>query len=230
MNPSPLNRFVGRVTRALKKLMGGKSPSVTSAEYWDAKYETEEFIYTKVANRFVIELCADLKPGKAIDLAGGEGRNTVWLAEQGWQVENVDISRKGLAKCLEFAQERGVSDRVRVLNASGDTFKSTLAPVDLGIVPYLQVPADLLEASLENLARQVRRGGIVVGVWHSLDNLAGGFGGPQDPQVLPSVAGMRAICERVGLEIELCENRDGQVQTKDGLRPSITLVLKSVVR
>ena len=88
MNPSPLNRFVGRVTRALKKLMGGKSPSVTSAEYWDAKYETEEFIYTKVANRFVIELCADLKPGMAIDLAGGEGRNTVWLAEQGWQVEN----------------------------------------------------------------------------------------------------------------------------------------------
>lgn len=230
MNPSPHNRFVGRAKRALKKLVGGKSPSVTSAEYWDAKYETEEFIYTKVANRFVIELCSDLQPGKAIDLAGGEGRNTVWLAEQGWQVENVDISRKGLAKCLELAQERGVSDLVRVLNASGDTFKSKLAPVDLGIVPYLQVPADLLEASLANLARQVRRGGIVVGVWHSLDNLSGGFGGPQDPQVLPSVASLRAICERVGLEIELCENRDGQVQTKDGLRPSITLVLKAVVR
>ena len=230
MNPTPLNRLVGRVKRALKQVAGANSPTLTSAEYWDAKYETEEFIYTKVANRFVIELCSDLKPGKAIDLAGGEGRNTVWLAEQGWQVENVDISRRGLEKCLEFARERRVSDRVRVLNASGDSFESTLAPVDLGIVPYLQVPADLLEASLANLARQVRRGGIVVGVWHSLDNLSAGFGGPQDPNVLPSVASMRAICERIGLEIETLENRDGQVQTKDGLRPSITLVLKAVVR
>lgn len=212
----------------VRRLLGKKQ--LSSAEYWDAKYQVSEFIYTKVANRFVVELCSGLTPGKAIDLAGGEGRNTVWLAEQGWQVENVDISAEGLRKCLAFAAERGVSDRVSVLRASGDGFSSTLAPADLGIVPYLQVEQGLLKRSIARLVSQLRDGAVLVGVWHSLDNLNGGFGGPQDPAVLPSVAGMREICSSLGLQVEICENRDGQVQTRDGLKPSITLVLRATVR
>ncbi|MFM2433460.1 MAG: hypothetical protein RI974_200 [Actinomycetota bacterium] len=202
---------------------------VTAPEYWNAKYATDEFIYTKTANRFVIELCEGLTPGLAIDLAGGEGRNTVWLAEQGWRVENVDISEVGLAKCEAFAAERGVSERVSTLCASGADFRSTLAPVDLGIVPYLQVPATLLNASLKNLISQIKPGGYLVGVWHARENLDGGFGGPQNPDVLPSVASMKQFCDSMPLETQVCELREGQVQTKDGLKPSITLILKARV-
>jgi SAM-dependent methyltransferase len=204
--------------------------SVAAPSYWDAKYATDEFIYTKTANRFVIELCEGLTPGLAIDLAGGEGRNTVWLAEQGWRVENVDISEVGLAKCEAFAAERGVSERVSTLCASGADFKSTLAPVDLGIVPYLQVSKDLLNASLKNLISQIKPGGYLVGVWHARENLDGGFGGPQNPDVLPSVAAMKEFCESMPLDVEVCELREGQVQTKEGLKPSITLILKARVR
>ena len=203
--------------------------SVAAPSYWNAKYSTDEFIYTKTANRFVIELCEGLTPGLAIDLAGGEGRNTVWLAEQGWRVENVDISEVGLAKCEAFAAERGVSERVSTLCASGADFRSTLAPVDLGIVPYLQVPASLLNASLKNLISQIKPGGYLVGVWHARENLDGGFGGPQNPDVLPSVASMKQFCKSMPLETQICELREGQVQTKDGLKPSITLILKARV-
>ena len=213
-------------SRAKGKL---KPAAVVAPSYWDAKYSTDEFIYTTTANRFVIELCSELAPGKAIDLAGGEGRNTVWLAEQGWQVENVDISSVGLAKCEGFAAERGVSQRVTTLCASGADFKSTLSPVDVGIVPYLQVPAALLNASLKNLISQIKPGGYLVGVWHALENLDGGFGGPQNPDVLPSVASMKQFCESMPLETQVCELREGQVQTKDGLKPSITLILKARV-
>ena len=203
--------------------------SVAAPSYWNAKYSTDEFIYTKTANRFVIELCEGLTPGLAIDLAGGEGRNTVWLAEQGWRVENVDISEVGLAKCEAFAAERGVSERVSTLCASGADFKSSLAPVDLAIVPYLQVPASLLNASLKNLISQIKPGGYLVGVWHARENLDGGFGGPQNPDVLPSLASMKQFCESMPLETQVCELREGQVQTKDGLKPSITLILKARV-
>ncbi len=203
--------------------------SVAAPSYWNAKYSTDEFIYTKTANRFVIELCEGLTPGLAIDLAGGEGRNTVWLAEQRWRVENVDISEVGLAKCEAFAAERGVSERVSTLCASGADFRSTLAPVDLGIVPYLQVPATLLNASLKNLISQIKPGGYLVGVWHARENLDGGFGGPQNPDVLPSVASMKQFCDSMPLETQVCELREGQVQTKDGLKPSITLILKARV-
>jgi len=203
--------------------------SVAAPSYWNAKYSTDEFIYTKTANRFVIELCEGLTPGLAIDLAGGEGRNTVWLAEQRWRVENVDISEVGLAKCEAFAAERGVSELVSTLCASGADFRSTLAPVDLGIVPYLQVPAALLNASLKNLISQIKPGGYLVGVWHARENLDGGFGGPQNPDVLPSLASMKQFCESMPLETQVCELREGQVQTKDGLKPSITLILKARV-
>ncbi|MFM5903894.1 MAG: SAM-dependent methyltransferase [Microbacteriaceae bacterium] len=219
--------------KLVKKILGrisGKPAPVTAPEYWDAKYSTDDFIYTKTANRFIVEFCEGLKPGAAIDLAGGEGRNTIWLAELGWMVENVDISSIGLKKCQGFARERGVSDRVRTLCASGANFSSTLAPVDLGIVPYLQVPGELLAASLKNLVSQIKSGGRIVGVWHALENLEGGFGGPQDPQVLPSVESMTRLLATLNLDVEVCELRDGQVQTKDGLKPSITLVVNAVVR
>ena len=217
-----------QLRRLVSKLLPvRKTPA---ASYWNAKYEVSEFIYTKVANRFIVEFCEPLTPGVAIDLAGGEGRNTVWLAERGWTVENIDISPVGLQKCTQFAAERSVSDRVRVLCASGADFKSTLAPADLGIVPYLQVEEALLAASLKNLVGQIKPGGILVGVWHARENLGVGFGGPQDPAVLPSVESMTRICAGLSLDVEVCELRDGQVQTKDGLKPSITLVLKATVR
>ena len=144
--------------RRLASLLSPAKKAISSSEYWNSKYQTEEFIYTKTANRFVIELCEGLKPGTAIDVAGGEGRNTVWLAEQGWRVENVDISAVGLAKCNQFAIERGVSDKVSTLEASGADFVSTLAPADLGMVPYLQVEQALLERSLTNLVSQLKSG------------------------------------------------------------------------
>ena len=215
------------LTQLLRRIAG--KTTVTPSSYWDAKYETSEFIYTKTANRFIVELCEPLTLGVAIDLAGGEGRNTVWLAERGWRVENVDISGVGLQKCTEFAAEKGVAERVSVLQASGVDFKSIIAPVDLGIVPYLQVDEALLKASLKNLVSQIKSGGHLVGVWHARENLGVGFGGPQDPAVLPSVDSMTQICLGLSVNIELCELRDGQVQTKDGLKPSITLVLKATV-
>jgi len=215
------------LTQLLRRIAG--KTTVTPSSYWDAKYETSEFIYTKTANRFIVELCEPLTLGVAIDLAGGEGRNTVWLAERGWRVENVDISGVGLQKCIEFAAEKGLAERVSVLQASGVDFKSIIAPADLGIVPYLQVEQSLLEASLKNLVSQIKSGGHLVGVWHARENLGVGFGGPQDPAVLPSVDSMTQICAGLPVNVELCELRDGQVQTKDGLKPSITLVLKATV-
>jgi len=215
------------LTQLLRRITG--KTTVTPSSYWDAKYETSEFIYTKTANRFIVELCEPLTLGAAIDLAGGEGRNTVWLAERGWRVENVDISGVGLQKCIEFAAEKGVAERVSVLQASGVDFKSIIAPVDLGIVPYLQVDEALLKASLKNLVSQIKSGGHLVGVWHARENLGVDFGGPQDPAVLPSVDSMTQICAGLPVNVELCELRDGQVQTKDGLKPSITLVLKATV-
>lgn len=203
---------------------------MVDSDYWDAKFDVEEFIYTKDVNRFVKEYCQPLvekigKSGNVIDLAGGEGRNSVWFAEQGWQVENIDFSAKALTKFLAFAEERGVSQQCFANRADATGFESVLTPVDIGICAYLQIPQPDLFDALDNLIENIKRGGYLMGVWHARENLEGGFGGPQDPNVLPTASEISEFLGQYPIDIEFLGNRDGQVQTKAGLKPSTTLVL-----
>ena len=191
--------------------------------FWDSKYSVDEYIYTKEVNRFVKESLSDLQPAKMIDLAGGEGRNTVYFAGLGWQAENIDLSSVGLEKCERLAAEKNVSDFVFTTNASASDFESKLAPVDLGVVAYLQIPQAELAVAIERLVASIKPGGVFFGVWHALENLKDGFGGPQNPEVLPSESSMKTLLSSLPLEIAFVTNRDGQVQTKQGLKPSITL-------
>jgi hypothetical protein len=191
--------------------------------FWDSKYSVDEYIYTKDVNRFVKESCSDLAPGKMIDLAGGEGRNTVFFAEHGWQAENIDLSSVGLDKCQKLAAEKNVSDLVFTTNASALDFVSQLAPVDLGVIAYLQIPQGELAVAITRLVENIKPGGVFFGVWHALENLKDGFGGPQNPDFLPSEESMTQLLSSLPLEIQFVANRDGQVQTKEGLKPSITL-------
>jgi SAM-dependent methyltransferase len=200
------------------------------ASYWDAKFDVDEFIYTKEVNRFVKEYCEPLiqeigSIGKVIDLAGGEGRNSVWFAEHGWQAENIDFSGKALTKFLAFAEERGVGEKCFANRADATGFESVLMPVDIGVCAYLQIPQPDLADALDNLIENIKPGGYLMGVWHARENLDGGFGGPQDPAVLPTASEIREFLSAYPVEIQFLGNRDGQVQTRDGLKPSTTLVL-----
>ena len=196
--------------------------------FWNDKYSAAEYVYTKDVNRFVKEHLIDLAPGKMIDLAGGEGRNTVFFANLGWQAENIDISSVGLEKCRLLAVENGVSDKVFLTESSALDFESKLAPVDLGVIAYLQIPGAELETAVARLVEKIKPGGVFFGVWHALENLKDGFGGPQNPDVLPSVESMSKLLASLPLEVEFVTNRDGQVQTKEGLKPSITLTAKAI--
>ena len=193
--------------------------------YWNEKYAPTEFIYTKIENRFVVEFCEDLKGKTAIDLAGGEGRNSVWLAKLGWRVENIDFSKVALNKYLDYAREEGVENNCSSNCADALTFVPASSPVDLALIGYLQIPQQALASAIQRLASHVSAGGHLFGVWHSRENLNGGFGGPRDPEVLPSIETIQEALEPTGLKIQVLENREGQIQTKEGLKPSVTLVL-----
>ena len=192
---------------------------------WDEKYSTEEFIYTKTENRFVVEYCKNLDGKRAIDLAGGEGRNSVWLAKSGWQVENIDFSEVALAKYLQFAEAEQVAQHCTANCQDATSFIPQSTPVDLGVIAYLQIEENKLQTAIRRLSQHIAPAGHLFGVWHSRENLAGGFGGPRDTEVLPTVETITEALEGTGLEIVVLTNRSGQIQTREGLKPSVTLVL-----
>ena len=69
-----------------------------SKQTWDERYGTDELIWKAEPNRFLVEELDTLAPGRALDVACGEGRKPLWLAAKGWQVTAVDFSEPALAK------------------------------------------------------------------------------------------------------------------------------------
>ena len=192
---------------------------------WVKKYDTPAYVYTTDVNQFVVELCGNLTPGTAIEVAGGEGRNAVWLAEQGWTVEVIDFAPNALAKARRLAEERGVADRIITTEASALDFTAQLAPVDLAVVAYLHIYSHQFAQAMETTVAAVKPGGHVMGVWHALENLQHNSHGPQNPDSLPSVDSLSKLCADLGLEVLTLENRDGKVRTDEGPKPSVTVVL-----
>ena len=192
---------------------------------WIKKYDTEEYVYTKDVNKFVVEFCQGLKPGKAIDVAGGEGRNSVWLAQQGWQVENIDFAQNALDKSVLLAKEVGVEDRLVTTCQSALEFTAQTAPVDLAVVAYLHIYSHQFAQAMERTVAALKPGGHLMGVWHALENIQHNSHGPQNPDTLPSVESLTALCKQLGLRVLTLENRDGKVRTSDGPKPSVTVVL-----
>ena len=74
----------------------------------ESSLRRHELLWTAQPNRFLVAKSSDLSPGRALDVACGEGRNAVWLAEQGWQVTGVDFSEVALEKARRLAELRGV--------------------------------------------------------------------------------------------------------------------------
>ena len=105
---------------------------------WDERYTGEALVWSAVPNRFLVAEVETLPPGRALDLACGEGRNAVWLAECGWDVTGVDFSNVGLDKARRLADARGVSVHWELADAT----EYTPAPqsFDLVIVMYLHLP------------------------------------------------------------------------------------------
>lgn len=152
------------------------------SEEWDRRYAGTELIWAAEPNRFVEAELRDLPPGRALDIAAGEGRNAIWLAGLGWQVTAVDFSAVGLDKGRQLAASRGVS--VDWVHADVLGYQPDAAAFQLVLVAYLQLRAAELSGVLRGAVRALAPGGTLLVIGHDVDNLTEGAGGPQDPAVL----------------------------------------------
>lgn len=172
------------------------------SEQWDARYAAADLVWSAGPNQFVASECAGLPPGRAVDLAAGEGRNAIWLARQGWEATAVDFSQVGLDKGRQVAATIPAPGSVTWVCADATTW-SPDEPVDLVVVAYFQVPATDRRATMVNAVRSLRPGGTLVWVAHDSTNLTEGTGGPQDPAVLMTAEDLVADVEQSGVGVEV---------------------------
>ena len=199
--------------------------SAMDSTSWDRRYEGRELVWTAEPNRFLVAEAEALAPGRAIDLACGEGRNAVWLAERGWQAVGADFSEVGLQKARELANRRGVN--VEWVAADLLDYRPDPRAFDLVLVFYLQVPTAERLPILQAAAEAVAAGGTFLLVAHDSTNLEHGHGGPQDPAVLYTPDDVVDDLAGAGLSVERAERVERPVETPDGERIAIDALVRA---
>jgi SAM-dependent methyltransferase len=194
------------------------------AAMWDELYRGSELVWSGRPNRFVEEELAGLPAGRAVDLAAGEGRNAIWLAEQGWEVDAVDFSAVALAKAERLAAERGV--RLRTVCSDLTAWSAPDDAYDLAVIAYLHLAWPQVAQVLRLAASAVRTGGTLLLVGHHAANPERGFGGPQDPRVLYS-AEQIAVEWRPYARILRAEGVTRPVETAEGQRTAIDTLVRA---
>ncbi len=180
-----------------------------NAAQWDERYEQAELVWSAEPNRFVAEEVTGMSPGRAIDLAAGEGRNAIWLAGQGWSVEAVDFSRVGIDKGRQLAERAAPQAAARISWDVADLldYEPAAQAYQLVLIAYLHLPAEQRRQVVRRAAAAVAPGGTLLIVGHARRNLAEGVGGPQDEDVLYDPDEVRRLVADAGLDIERAEEK-----------------------
>ena len=190
-----------------------------TSQQWDNRYSGDELVWTSTPNQFLVAEAVGLRPGRAVDLACGEGRNSIWLAEQGWEVTGIDFSPVSLDKAKRLADLLGV--KVTWIEADIEERVPPQDGFDLVTMLYLQLPQPARSRAISSAANHVDPGGTLVIVAHDLENLTHGFGGLQDPDVLYRVSEVTEAAIDAGLTIGRAEQAVRVVDTDIGPRDAL---------
>jgi SAM-dependent methyltransferase len=181
--------------------------SSSSADEWDHRYASTPRLFRAEPDETLVKLVTSLPPGLAVDLGAGEGRNSLWLAHQGWEVSAVDISKEALGRLDRAANAEDlpiltiVDDITSYLTGVQDADHA----FDLVVMAYLHPEATQRANLLQAVASAVAPGGYLFVVGHH--RLSHGVAGPFDPSRLYSEDDLRHATR--GLEVLQLEQRLG---------------------
>jgi 2-polyprenyl-3-methyl-5-hydroxy-6-metoxy-1,4-benzoquinol methylase len=163
---------------------------------WDQRYSRDNYAYGTKPNDFLMEMSDKLPTGKVLCLAEGEGRNAVWLAEQGHQVTAVDASKVGLQKARKLAKARGVEIT---------TVHADLADYDIGtqqwdaiISIFCHLPHDLRQDIHRRCVKGLRDKGMMLLEAYTPLQLEYKTGGPPVAEMMMDMKSLSG--ELIGLE------------------------------
>ena len=154
-------------------------------ELWNKRYSERDFVYGKEPNQFFKEQIEKLNPGKLLLLGEGDGRNGVYAAKLGWEVDAYDFSETAKEKALKFAESENVKINYTVADLETVELKTNFYDA-VGLI-FIHLPEDLREAVHQKALNSLKFGGTIILESYEKDQLKYTSGGPKDIDLLYSL-------------------------------------------
>lgn len=157
-----------------------------TAEYkrWEERYAGTDYLFGTTPNEF-LAACRDLLPrtGRALAVADGEGRNGVWLAEQGLSVLSIDFSPTAQEKARALAKARGVDVEFQRADVHAWPYPEAAFDVVVEIFTQFSTPGERA-AKWAGIRRALKPGGLLILQGYTPRQLHHGTGGPKQMEHL----------------------------------------------
>jgi cyclopropane fatty-acyl-phospholipid synthase-like methyltransferase len=152
---------------------------MSELERWHQRFGAPDYVFGTAPNAFLAANAARLKPGqRALCVADGEGRNSVWLAEQGLDVTAFDFSPLAVDKARKLAASRGVSVSYEVAGVYEWSWPAAAFDVVAAIFVQFADPP-MRTFMFERMARALKPGGLLLIEGYTPGQLQYGTGGPK---------------------------------------------------
>jgi 2-polyprenyl-3-methyl-5-hydroxy-6-metoxy-1,4-benzoquinol methylase len=194
------------------------TPAPSRQSLWDQRHAAQQPIESTEPDPTLVDEIGSLRPGRALDLGAGDGRNAIWLAERGWKVTAVDFSQVALERGRSRSEAGGVTVDWQLADLL--EWSPEARAYDLVTLFFIHLPGTERRGVYARAADAVAPGGTLLIVAHDRANLADGVGGPQDPDVLVSPGEVAA--ELPGFRIDRAETM--QRPAPDGRGPIDAIV------
>ncbi|QNK78461.1 class I SAM-dependent methyltransferase [Winogradskyella undariae] len=172
------------------------------ADFWNDRFNNEEFVYGTQPNAFFKEELDKLKAGTLLLPAEGEGRNAVYAATKNWTVSAFDISQSGKEKALLLFKQNNVSIAYDIVDVLDYTSNEKFDAIGLC---YTHFPIDIRKQANPYLLKFLKKGGVVIFEAFSKSQLKNNSGGPKNEAMLFSLEVIRQ--EFKGLEFKILEEK-----------------------
>lgn len=182
--------------------------------YWDERYSEEGYLFGEGPNAFLARQADHLKNHRtALAIADGDGRNGVWLAEQGLAVTSIDASSVGIGKAKALATTRGVQIDAQLVDIAAYDWPENRFDVVVGIFFQFAGPA-LRDAIFAGMIRTIAPGGLLLIEGYGPKQLDYATGGPKEPENLYTEA---LLADRFSA-LDILELRSYDAELSEGTR------------
>ena len=161
-----------------------KSKNKFGGKFWDERYSSTEFVYGTEPNTFFKDELDKLETGNILLLGEGEGRNAVYAAVKGWNVDAVDFSIIAKEKTLKLAEENSVSINYETADLSEYKPKSNY--YDAAAIIFLHLNPKIRSDVHSKVVNSLRSGGTLILEVYEKEQLGKDSGGPQNIDMLYS--------------------------------------------